>query len=93
MQAYSDPKREHDPHALPDVEIFQIDDKGYLDGEPFVLPHEPGEQALGLAQPGWYWWPCFPGCLPDGEPFGPFETVDAARLDAAAASLEYATNI
>ena len=24
MQAYSDPKRESDPHALPDVEVFEL---------------------------------------------------------------------
>jgi hypothetical protein len=23
---------------------------------------------------GWYWWRCFPGCLPDGDAFGPFPT-------------------
>ena len=32
---------------------------------------------------GWYWWPCFPGCLPDGDPIGPFdyeqEAIDNAR--------------
>lgn len=28
--------------------------------------------------PGWYWWACFPGCLPDSDPFGPFNnSVDA----------------
>lgn len=31
---------------------------------------------------GWYWWPCFPGCLPDGEPTGPFESEDEAVCDA-----------
>ena len=34
------------------------------------------------AGPGWYWWACFPGCLPDGEASGPFETAEAAYLDA-----------
>jgi hypothetical protein len=30
--------------------------------------------------PGFYWWSCQPGCLPDGDANGPFETrVDAAR--------------
>jgi len=38
-----------------------------------------GEQDL-LA--GWYWWPCFPGCLPDGETVGPFETSYMAYHDA-----------
>ena len=31
---------------------------------------------------GWYWWPCFPGCLPCGEPNGPFSTSYRARTDA-----------
>lgn len=31
---------------------------------------------------GWYWWACFPGCLPDGEPSGPFATSRDAREDA-----------
>lgn len=33
-------------------------------------------------EPGWYWWPCFPGCLPDGEAAGPFPTQAAALADA-----------
>jgi len=31
---------------------------------------------------GFYWWTCFPGCIPDGEPNGPFETEEDAILDA-----------
>ena len=31
---------------------------------------------------GWYWWACSPGCIPDGEPFGPFETEGEAIDDA-----------
>ena len=31
---------------------------------------------------GWYWWPCFDGCLPDGEPSGPFPTELEAIADA-----------
>ena len=34
---------------------------------------------------GWYWWACQPGCLPDGEAQGPFDSVEAARDDAVAA--------
>lgn len=33
-------------------------------------------------EPGWYWWPCFPGCLPDGDAVGPFETEREAVEDA-----------
>lgn len=32
--------------------------------------------------PGWYWWSCFPGCLPDGDQNGPFPTAEGAYLDA-----------
>jgi hypothetical protein len=31
---------------------------------------------------GWYYWVCFPGCLPDGDPTGPFETEAEALADA-----------
>lgn len=68
MQAYSDPDRESNPYSLPDIEVFEAD---YLVGED-------GEQLPA----GWYWWPCFPGCLPDGEPVGPFDTEEDALADA-----------
>ena len=32
--------------------------------------------------PGWYWQACFPGCLPDGEPIGPFQSEEEALEDA-----------
>jgi hypothetical protein len=31
---------------------------------------------------GWYWWTCFPGCMPDSDPFGPFATEAEALADA-----------
>lgn len=31
---------------------------------------------------GWHWAPCFPGCLPDSEPIGPFATYELALDDA-----------
>jgi hypothetical protein len=31
---------------------------------------------------GWYWWACFPGCLPDGDPMGPFTSPTRAAEDA-----------
>lgn len=36
--------------------------------------------AEGLA--GFYWWSCSPGCLPDSEAVGPFETEEKAKEDA-----------
>jgi hypothetical protein len=31
---------------------------------------------------GWYWWACFPGCLPDGDASGPFANSRQALEDA-----------
>lgn len=31
---------------------------------------------------GWYWWTCYPGCLPDGDLHGPFVSSEAAYQDA-----------
>ena len=31
---------------------------------------------------GWFWQACFPGCLPDGPPNGPFDTYAEALADA-----------
>ena len=72
-QYYSDPEREDDPHALPDVEVFYADEGELQSCD--CCPDEP-------SQVGWYWWACFPGCLPDGEPNGPFESEEDALADA-----------
>lgn len=74
-QIYGDAGRETDPHALPDVEVF------YSDVDP-ESDEFTGSTELGLRGYGWYWWPCFPGCLPDGDPTGPFDTEDEAIADA-----------
>ena len=53
-------------------EVFWNDRNDYfVDEEGDILPS------------GWYWWACFPGCLPDGEyPMGPFASSLDAYLDA-----------
>lgn len=66
-QHYSDPSRASDPHALPDVEVFYCSE---------------GEPLAELVPVGWYWWSCLPGCLPDGEPNGPFDSEEEAVNDA-----------
>lgn len=42
------------------------------------------ERGIEPMKPGWYWWPCFPGCLPDGPEHGPFaseqEATDNAKV-------------
>lgn len=67
-QFYSEPERETDPYALPDVEIFHSSD----------YPAEDGAEPL---EEGWYYWYCLPGCLPDSDPYGPFETEEEAEQD------------
>jgi hypothetical protein len=81
MQAYSNPKREDDAHALPDVEVF-YHKHGVGDGE--LLMDEDGNDI----ETGWYWWACLPGCLPDGEPNGPFASCSEALEDAQSAAWE-----
>ena len=39
-----------------------------------------GERSRILC--GFYWQACFPGCLPDGEPMGPFRSEAAAIRNA-----------
>jgi hypothetical protein len=52
-------------------------------GEPygsFEVFFHPGAEKLDR---GWYWWPCFPGCLADSDhPCGPFESSKEAYKDA-----------
>lgn len=106
MQAYSDPKRESDPHSLPDVEVFQVRanrklrkdfdytcECGYsvcLSCERAYYPMEmesddpPTSECCSafLLTPGYYYWYCFPGCLPDSDPVGPFGSYEEALEDA-----------
>lgn len=56
-------------------EVFRIDRSNRAD---FRWMDEEGN----LPRCGWYWWPCFPGCLPDGDPIGPFKTERQAERDA-----------
>lgn len=85
-QAYSDPKRESDPHALPNVEVWHAphavtcDDCGLVWEAAEYVDHTC--EVSVYPTPGWYWQSCFPGCWPDGDPFGPFETEAEALADA-----------
>lgn len=77
-QHYSNPKRADDPYALPDVEVFYHDATN-----PFGEFSEATEE--GIMRSGWYYWSCFPGCLPDSDPIGPYDTeaeaIAAAQED------------
>ncbi len=89
--AYSDPTRESDPDSLPDVEIFHYSKMEFMCTDPRSAQGSrvSAKMADGLAREaaaaelsGWYWWACFPGCLPDGDPSGPFPTEALALADA-----------
>ena len=78
-QHYSDPRREDEPFALPDIETFYVDD---ADVERMEQADEKYDDDHGIHETGWYWWFCFPGCLPDGGPNGPFAAEEDALADA-----------
>ena len=82
-QTYFDPKRESDPHALPDCEIFHSTGEHSRecgkDGRDICSEECYSEECYPA---GWYWRACFPGCLPDGDPMGPFSTEAEALADA-----------
>lgn len=49
----------------------------YNDGKDPDFKIGDGSEAA-QAPAGWYWWACFPGCMPDGDPMGPFDTEQQA---------------
>jgi hypothetical protein len=77
VQAYSDPSRASDPHALLDVEVFFLHP-----GEWATSPDAADADDDAHLPSGWYWQSCFVGCLPDGEPNGPFDSEADALADA-----------
>ena len=101
-QHYSDPDRESDPHALPDIEVFELNAREVAEGQEdliweYMKRHEFRLAAMNSRDRekmfdamieeegitgGWYWWSCFPGCLPDGCPNGPFTSRAEALADA-----------
>ena len=78
MQIYSDPERESEPYALPDVEVFGVSQMEVN----YNLANLDHADEYTITEPGWYWWSCFPGCMPDSDPFGPFATEQEAIADA-----------
>ena len=70
------------------VEIFQhpqdYDLNEVLEEDEFCPVHTvycDGNEEDCRYEDGIYYWYCFPGCLPDTNPFGPFQTVEEAKAD------------
>lgn len=91
---YSDPRRASEPGALPDVEVWEHHHIGpnalfpVEHCEPTVAVPDDEDKCRGR---GWYWHSCFPGCLPDGEPNGPFDTEAEAVEDAQQGAIDEQT--
>jgi hypothetical protein len=98
MQAYSDPKRASDPHALPDIEVWSdrdveitcacgvytvaYDRAFATDTVSCPSCEDEAEESKILDSYSWWWWSCLPGCMPDSDPMGPFATEAEALADA-----------
>jgi hypothetical protein len=79
-QAYSNPSRANDTYSLPDVEVFYAAAGELWQAGDNIEGWEPEEDN----EPGFYYWFCFPGCMPDSDAHGPFKTEDEAIQDAQA---------
>jgi hypothetical protein len=55
--------------------------KDKLTGDYDQAEVEPTTKEAAEELEGFYWWSCQPGCLPDGEANGPFESYEAAEED------------
>lgn len=55
-------------HSVPDVEVFYMTQRDCWDASQYQEETEPD------FEPGWYFWYCFSGCLPDSDRQGPFES-------------------
>jgi hypothetical protein len=77
-QAYSNPERENDPHALPNIEVFKV---SRMEAQ-YNRENADHADDNTIFEAGWYWWACLPGCLPDSIVFGPFDTEEEALADA-----------
>ena len=73
-QFYTDPSREQAPTALPNAEVFYVTKADAIE---FTAV---GDEMIFHGD-GWYWWACMSGCLPDGDPIGPFNTEQLAIDD------------
>ena len=81
---YSDPSRASDPHALPNIETFRMNycaNCSAIQDENESVSCD-ADCDSPQHERAWFWQACFPSCLPDGEPSGPFATEADALADA-----------
>lgn len=68
-------------HQFKDIEPYGSFEVFYDDARDDKGFYQTDEEGAAIAE-GFYWWACWPGCLPDGDPIGPFETEQQAVNDA-----------
>ena len=96
-QAYSDPKRESETYSLPDIEVWQdriaivvcqcgeyeVPQDHASDGDIYCPSCDKLADGVRTTdRNGWFYWFCFPGCMPDGGLNGPFTSEAEALEDA-----------
>ena len=78
MRIYSDTSRESETWSLPDVEVFRVSPMEAA----YNAANDDHADDYTITEPGYYFWFCFPGCMPDSSPFGPYAT-EAEAIEAA----------
>lgn len=68
-------------------DMSRLEYKGAWATSPFICDSAkdcrgPFEPDAATVKTGWFWQSCYPGCLPDGDPNGPFDTDAEALADA-----------
>jgi hypothetical protein len=101
-QHYSNPERESDTYALPDLEVFELTAREVAERDEDLIYEYSKRTAFRLATlnskirealidtiienegitGGWFYWFCFPGCMPDSDAIGPFASHKEALADA-----------
>jgi hypothetical protein len=77
---YLDPTKESDRWSLPDLEIFWADSL-LADEDDLRIRFDCKENPI-YRPVGFYFWFCYPGCLPDSDAYGPFASEKEALENA-----------
>jgi hypothetical protein len=70
----------------PDCQSMCVEHAAAIRGITMMCPNckheERRDVRVLLNDISWFYWFCLPGCLPDSESFGPFDSEEAALKDA-----------
>lgn len=59
------------------IEIFWHDQDDFRPGDGSCWESDDGD----MLPSGWYFWLCVPGCMPDSNPLGPYDSCEDAIKD------------